>query len=249
MDIKRSLVFAFLMSLSFSTLAQKSLPVPASDSSIKVIYDQGTAISVSDTATHRVGVYFEVKSKKQLWLGVLLRNKSGYPIDIGPENIQVFSKNGPVEVLGPEEVLKREKRKALGREFLTALAMAGNAYNAGLNGGTQYHSGTISGRVDGVGYNGTYYGSTYDPNAAAHARAAANSLNHQIAQDHFSNENQIKSSLQDRLLYKTTVMPGDMEGGQVMIALPKVKKGDPSFILVRITLKEGVSEFLFNVSE
>lgn len=172
-------------------------------------------------------------TKKRISVVVLTLNSGAGPYNFGPENVTVSSSGKAFEVLTYNELVREARNKAKWRRIAGAFA-------AGANSTAAQNSGYGNGTFSAYGNNGAYvHGnySSYDGAAAYQNQAIANQENRQMMENIRRNEEAAVAAL-DTNLQTTTVDPGKLHGGQIVIELPKelrrVKRPTPATITVKV---------------
>jgi hypothetical protein len=148
-----------------------------------------------------------------------------------------------------EELVQEENRRQMVGALAAGLAAAGRSMNA-ANAGYSNTYGNF-GAVDSYGYrtSGTYSARTYDSYRAFSAQQLANA---QTSADFASLRaagEQNMARLQGTIIKGSTIFPGEMYGGQIVLQPVKRVKGQSSLYKIKLTLLTETHEFTIRQSD
>lgn len=172
-------------------------------------------------------------TKKRINLVFMTVNKGEQPYNFGPENIAGRSEEKTFAVITYNQLVKEQERRGFWKRFAGAMAAGSNSV-AASNAGNSYGSFSAYGN-NGAYAHGTY--NSYDSGKAYAAQAAANEQSRQTMEAIERNQSAAIAALGDNLR-ASTVDPGRMFGGRVVVELPKelrsVKKPTDAILTVDV---------------
>lgn len=211
-----------------------------------VRYERGTPtlVSVKEHGVLRVSPAAKSYTDRVV-LNVVAFNNGPNPANIGYENISAATAAGEPLGLFTVAMLEREaKTRAAWGAFAIALAGAANAY-AAQQSAYSYGSGSVHTYTPYGGIHSTYNYRSYNP-------ALANALTQRATDDAAAGIGQISAaldqtlqSLDGRILQTTTIDVGHIDGGQIVLAKPKMEKAALTDFIVRVAFNGDTHEFRF----
>lgn len=219
---------------------------PMAAASQDIQYDHGTALVMSKKDHGAVRVAPTATTfQKRIGLGVVAFNDGSQPMNLGVENVHVFTASGtPVQVFTYEQLVREAKTAAAWQTFAVALAAGANAYAAAQP--TTYNTyGSAYGNRGYVNYQATT--TVYNPTTAAISNQINQAQTERSLGQISATLNSTLSSLGGSILRTTTVRPGEAFGGQVMVDRPKFAKGEDPSIRVVVDFAGEQHEFKFAV--
>jgi len=216
----------------------------------KVIVYDGEKLTVSTknrTAASIGSKTISQPNDKSFELLVIAENKSASEFIFNTESINVTVNGKSAKVYTYAErkkIIEKQRDIAL---IATALGGAMEAYGNSMNAGYQTTSGSFSGTTYGNygSYNtfGTYNSTTYNA-AAAQAASAQSQANTNNQMDRISqNSNSNLSDLKYSYLKASTMNKNSAYGGSIIVAAPKLKKGEKQLIEVKVSLGSDLHSF------
>jgi hypothetical protein len=223
---KWQLRFCSLILLASALGACASQP-PVGDVKVLVRVDQvawkgANEYSAASAKKHNVGIriweanFDNGAADCTIWV----KNNGSRPIRLGTENIRLEGMHGALPILGKAEMIaqlnKEIEQKSIGSS-LTGIAEV----LAASNKGTSTHTGTFEGDTEYGPVQGTYAGTSHDPNAAAAARETA-VHNQQDREATIRTEQRRRRADVDRFYFdEIDITPGSERFGGFRFNLPK----------------------------
>ena len=239
-------ILALTIGISLSACQTTTTLTPQVGAAQEIVYDHGeaTVISKKDKSVARIAAT-DSPVESRLGLGVGLFNSSDSQANVGPENVSVATVSGTtVRVWTYEALVKEAKTRAAWMAVAVAMSGAANAY-AAAQPATINSYGTAYGR----GGSSTYSASStiYNPaNSVAAQQMVQANTNRNISQ--ISGQlGEVLGSLKGSVLRLTTVRPGEIGAGVIVIDKPKFKKDEPNNLRITIRFNGDVHEFLYTV--
>ncbi|WP_333586100.1 hypothetical protein [Phenylobacterium sp.] len=219
---------------------------PVAGEGQQVTYDRGiaTVASEGEKAVVRVAPTATVFDAR-MTLGVVAYNLSEEGVNLGVENVRVFTAAGaPVRVYSYEQLEKEAKNAAAWQTFAVALSAASQAYSA-----SQPTTVNTYGSVYGSGGYASYSGHTtvYNPANAALANAAAQAQADRRISNIRADLDATLAGLGSVMLRTTTVPPGQIFGGNVVAERPVFAKDEAPRLKVVVDFAGEEHEFEFGV--
>jgi hypothetical protein len=160
-------------------------------------------------------------------ISIMVFNRRDTSFNFGAENVTARLADGTRVPIITYEQLAAEERRRQGRRrlgaFLGAFARNMQAASRARSYGSATYSGSTWGTVGGTPYWGSTTGTvtvdTYDPAAAAEARAVADAQNRQVFENVSVRNAEAMEALRE-IIRTTTVDPGQIFGGTVAFELP-----------------------------
>jgi hypothetical protein len=186
------------------------------------------------------------QTPKQGGFRVYVLNKSGKPLNFGPECISIKMPDGTaVAMLTYQDLLKQERRRAAWQALAVGLASAGRniqASQAGNTYGTATYSGTSSGTYGSTPYTANSFGtatfSGYNAGAALAAQSLADEQNQRDLQAMQLSQAAKREDLA-QVMKMTTIDPGQAFGGIVQYMIPPVVNSSKVAVPITIEVRFG----------
>lgn len=207
----------------------------------QVEYDRGQEAMIVAGRSVTVAFSFYPENKKAGWISIAVQNASSEPFEVDEHSLRAWSGGQPLQVFTYQVLAQQQARREAWGSVAAALTAAGNSMNA-ANAGYSYNSGTYVGRTTAHAYGsagyaygtantvGTYSGITYNPYVSALAQAEANQRNRQMLDQLSQRNQQARADLASRVLRRTTVSPGEIVTGQILVQLPRSGQLDVAFV-------------------
>lgn len=220
-------------------------PQPVAGQGIR--YERGTPTVVSVRPHGVVRVSPAAKSyQDRVVLNVVAFNNGPDPANLGYENLSVTADDGtPMRLYTVAELEREAKTKAAWAAFAVALAGAANTY-AAQQSAYSYGYGNVS-------TYGTYGHAISTYSYTAYNPALANALTQQAMDRTSADIGQISAALdhtvanlEGHVLQTTTIDVGQINGGQVVVAKPRMAKDALAGFTVRVVFNGDTHEFRFN---
>lgn len=254
----RVLIFLLLPVMITGCATTYSLnPVQLTAENQEVRYDKGVA---SITSFGEFGAIEIAPASHtfddRLSFVVVAFNGTGVPLTLGTENVSIRYADETARVFTFEELEQQAQRQAAWASFAVALGSAAQSYsNAQAAHSTT--TTTYSGSSTGTAFNqfgtthlrtnttGTAFSQTYNPQVAQQLEAQNRAQSQQQMAAIGNRLNTALAALGQNILRTTTVDPGQMFGGQVMGAKPRIRDGELP-IVVEVEFAGEIHTFEFS---
>jgi hypothetical protein len=215
---------------------------PTADASTQVTYDHGVATVASNGQNTVVRVSpIGFTAHGRMRLGVAVLNKGAAPVNLGYENITVTDQAGAaLHKVDYAEMVRIARRQAAVAEVAIALSGAAAAYGNAYAGETRSY-----GYVGGTPFQVT----SYDPSVTAALNYQTGAQTGAALSQVNANLGNVIASLNGSVLQTTTVGPGQVFGGEVIVDPPQGlsdAKG-PVAVIVVVVLGGDTHTFKFTI--
>ena len=205
-------------------------------------YEQGVPMTASNLSAGSVQVKpIGVNDQGRLMFGVAAINHSPMPANFGIENVSMLSEAGiPIRIFTHVELERQAKNAATWAAVAVAFAGAASAYAA-----TQNAYSTTTGSIYGPRGTTNFVSQTYNPTAATLGVGAASAATAAglIAINRSLDET--IANLNGRILQTTTIDPGNIYGGTIV--LDRVKLDKPKIVVIHVGFNSEDHEFRYTV--
>lgn len=191
-------------------------------------------------------------SEKQGLIAVAVLNRSGAPLNFGPENVTIKLDDGTVvPMLTYDELIHRQKKRETWQRIGLALGAAGRGSQAG-QAGYSYGSGNYSGQTYGT-YGATPYSARttgtvnttiYNPAEAAAAQAQTNAQTQRDAATLAENQSAARNQIA-QVMQTTTVGPGQVFSGVAQYDIPKSVRKSKQPVPIILEVRAGNETHVF----
>ena len=215
----------------------------------KVQYQDGMPIVVS-VKTHGVSVgpsSREITAADRTEFVVAIQNRGSAPFDVGPDNITAWvegARGDPLHVYSYDELLAEEKSRQMWQAVILGTAAASNSINARAAGKS-----TTSGRFVSTFGSGTYSETTYDAGKAFAAQSLANAQNSANIANFKAQSAASLAALENNIIKRQTIMPGQWHGGRVMIDTPEAPEDQALVMVIQFIVGGEQHELKFEMTE
>lgn len=221
-------------------------PITTLNDSTEVIYLKGAPVAISrgkETTVLLRGFKIPNGAVISLWselaLGVYVKNSSQKRMDVIPENIVVYGFGSQLQkkylkVHTAEGYLRKVRRRQNWALAAQALSGAIEATEAAKS------TSSTSGYVSGSG--GTIYGHTTTETYDAGKESEATARNVAAAERTQQQNAQINAALEQGLLGRTTLFPGEHVAGTVMVRFKKCS----GKLIIKVPVGNEVHTFIFS---
>ncbi len=236
----------YIVALCLSACGTTVQLAPQADATEHVFYADGHPVMISSKVNSvSVGLNSEVfRYNDRVTFFVGVRNMTATPIDFSPSNVTFRVGAEQSKVYSYDELVAEENRREGWQAFALGLAAAGRAMSAASAGySTTYGTASVY-SPSGSAY-GTYSGTTYDPAKAAIAQQAANAETREEFSQAANEQAAARVFLQQTILKRNTVLPGQTVSGGVVADLPS-PDDHPEDALVTVHLNGESYFFRFN---
>ncbi|MEP2943135.1 MAG: hypothetical protein ABJO72_05000 [Hyphomicrobiales bacterium] len=209
----------------------------------QIYYKQGNAILDSKQQDSQVQVLSlepQVQNGSRITLALNLINNGNSNLEFKPEGISVVNQSSEqMKVFSHEELVKEEKTRQNWSLLAAAVSGAADAYSASQS-GYSTHTGSIQSTTNSNGRiyntNGTYRGTTYDPNQARIASELASQKSEkQIAGIVNQGASKI-STLDSTIARRNTIFPGKSYTGVIVFDAPRIQADEQRLYKVHIPI-------------
>lgn len=183
---------------------------------------------------------------------VAVRNTTNTPFNFSTENISISVDKNTLKVFSYEELVAEIEAQRRNMAIIAALGALGRTMQANQT-AHQYHSGSFDTSYYGPsGYrghgHGTYSGYTYNPNAALQAHLESNIQTIRDVEFIRANAERQLSNLQNTILRKETVFPGQWFGGYIKTGQFPIPKNE-KIVSIEVKIAKEIYRFKFNLSQ
>lgn len=251
-------VVATSMFLTSAAFASERLLefVPQAGQTVEVV--NGNQLILASGSTAAIAVSYWPEDSDNGWIQVSVLNRSDKPFLVQESSLTARVGDVAVRTYTYDDLIRHQKRKAAWRRVGAALSAGANGYSASSAGYSQtngtYNAHTTASAYGSGGYaegqattSGTYSSTTYNPAAAAAARADADAANDRVLSQLQKTVSLERKSLENRVLRANTVKPGSTVMGQIRIDIPQksMLKREP----FSLAFSAGAEEFRFVLAE
>ncbi len=217
----------------------------------EMVLEHGRTFVTSRIGPISVVVALEEVERRGAWISVTVINGGADATTVRDVDIEAAGADGvALKVYRFEDLEKLEARKRFWENVGVGLAAAANGYSAGMQGTqttTAYHSGRVTGRVDGERVSGRYSGTTTvvyrDPVASQVAMDNAVRSTQAIA-DRMKAEQSARAAALDSGIFRgQTIPPGSSYSGSLQVQLPRASRRQPQLVQVAVAADGDVHRF------